>query len=287
MTQPRADASRPLVIKLGGLAVDSPERAGPLLAAIARIHRAAQPGVVLVHGGGKAVDEHLAKLSIQTERREGLRVTGDREIGEVVAVLAGKVNKAVVGALQAAGAAAVGLCLGDGQMTRAQRYAPSGVDLGHVGEVVGGDPRLLRILLAEGFMPVVGPIALDDSGRPLNVNADDAAAAVAGIIRARGLVLLTDVPGVLDEQRALIPSLTAAQVDELIARGVISGGMIPKVRAALRAAQLAAVPTIIASWDDPAAIERIAAGSGAGTRFDPLGPTSDPDAEPRPESSPS
>ncbi len=261
--------NQPVVIKLGGLAVESPERATLLLRAIAEAHRASG-GVVLVHGGGKAVDEHLLRLGIVSERREGLRVTSEREIGEIVSVLAGTVNKSIVGAFLAIDAPAVGMCVGDGGFARCRRISPNGVDIGFVGEVVGGDPRLLRVLLSEGFMPVLSPIGFDDAGHALNINADDAAAGVAAIVGARLLVLLTDVPGVLDEERERIPSLDAERAALLIERGVISGGMIPKVRAALAAAERAGVPTVIAPWNDPAVIGAIVRGECGGTMFEPV-----------------
>lgn len=264
-------ATSPLVIKLGGLAVEDPARASALLSSIAALHNSGER-IVLVHGGGNAVDQHLTRLGIESKRREGLRVTGDTEIAEVVAVLAGKVNKAIVGALQAAlggGAPAVGLCLGDGLTAHARRLAPGGVDIGHVGEVVGGDPRLLRILLAERFLPVISPIAMDEHGAALNINGDDAAAAVASILGARLLVLLTDVPGVLDASKQPIAQLSHDDALRLIENGVISGGMVPKVRAALRAADRSGIPTIIASWNDTGSIAALASGKPVGTRFTP------------------
>ncbi|MBL8747049.1 MAG: acetylglutamate kinase [Phycisphaerae bacterium] len=259
---------RPIVIKLGGLAVESPERATPLLSAIAAAHRE-RGGVVVVHGGGKAVDDHLSALGIVSVRREGLRVTGEREIGEIVAVLAGKVNKSIVGAMISIGAPAVGLCLGDGGFARATRITPGGMDIGFVGEVTGGDPRLARVLLDEGFMPVFSPIGFDESGRALNINGDDAAAGVASIIGARLLVLLTDVAGVLDGDGRLVESLDAAGAESLIESGVVTGGMIPKVRAALGAAARAGVSAVIASWNQPDVLVALARGEVRGTRFKP------------------
>lgn len=275
----------PIVLKLGGLAVEDPPRASPLLRAIVEAHRESPGGVILVHGGGAAVDAHLARLGIVSERREGLRVTTDAEIGEVVAVLAGRVNKAIVGALNALDGRAVGLALGDGGFVRARKVVPQSSeeadsessksrilappDLGRVGEVVGGDPNLLRILLAEGFMPVLAPIAFDEAGAPLNINADDAAAAVAAVVGARLLVLLTDVPGVLDASKRLIHELDAPRAGSLIATGVITGGMIPKVRSAARAAERAGIPAVIASWDEPGAIAPLLRGEPIGTRLTP------------------
>lgn len=255
----------PIVIKLGGLAVEDPQRAGPLLDALAALHRDAPGRVVIVHGGGKQVDEHLARLGIVSERREGLRVTSDAEIAEVAAVLAGKVNKALASALLARGVRAAGMCIGDGATCLAERHAPRGVDLGRVGRVTGGDASMLRAILAAGVMPVLAPIAYDASGGLLNINGDDAASGVARVLGAGLLVLLTDVPGVLNERREVINSLDAAQIDALIASGVITGGMIPKVRAALDASRTSGAATLIASWNDPCAIRALAASTPTGT----------------------
>lgn len=269
-TQASDHATGPLVIKLGGLAVEAPARAEPLLRALAELHARHESGVVVVHGGGKAVDEHLARLGIVSQRREGLRVTSEAEIHEVAAVLAGRVNKALSAALVAMGAPAVGLCLGDGAVTVAERHAPGGVDLGRVGTITDGDERLLRTLLRERFLPVFAPISYDRAGGLLNINGDDAAAGVARVCRASLLVLLTDVPGVLDENKRLIPALDDASVERLIASGVIHGGMIPKVRAAIDAARRCGAPALIASWNDAGAIANLSSHSPRGTLIRPV-----------------
>jgi len=259
----------PVVIKLGGLAVEEPKQATALLRAIIELHRAEPAGVIIVHGGGKAVDDHLSRLGMEPRKEAGLRVTPDNQIGEVVAVLAGKVNKAIVGAVQALGTPAVGLCIGDGLIARAKPLIVPGADLGRVGRVDGGDPSLLRLLLAEGFMPILSPVGMDESGHALNVNADDAAAAVAAIAGARLLVLLTNVPGVLDANKKTITELNGPEIDSLISAGTVNGGMIPKVRAALRAATIARAPALIASWDQPADLVRLTSGATVGTKVLP------------------
>jgi acetylglutamate kinase len=258
-----------MVIKLGGVAVEDPTRAGPLLRALAGLHASHASGVIIVHGGGKAVDEHLARLGVVSERRDGLRVTSDAEIGEVAGVLAGKVNKGLAAALTAMGVRAVGLCLGDGAACAAARHTPGGVDLGRVGRITGGDGALLRALLRDGFLPVIAPIAYDSAGGLLNINGDDAAAGVARTVGASLLVLLTDVTGVLDERKQLIPTLDEASIDRLIASGVISGGMIPKVRAALEAARSSGAPALIASWNDAGAIANLSSLAPRGTLIRP------------------
>jgi acetylglutamate kinase len=255
----------PLIIKIGGAGADEPFSAGPLWEALAEAHRVLAGRVLLVHGGGRAVDAHLERLGFKTDRRDGIRITPEDQIGEIVAVLAGRVNKALVGAIQTYGLRAVGLCLGDGRAIRTAKATQYAFDPGRVGAVTGGDAALLSLLMTAGFLPVLSSIGLDDAGRFLNVNADDGAAGLAAALHARGLVLLTDVPGILDEHKQLIPRITPAEITRLVERGVISGGMIPKATAAARAAAAAGAPATIASWNNPTDLIRIARGEPAGT----------------------
>ena len=169
-------------------------------------------------------------------------------------MLAGSAHVRLLGILAAQGARVVGLTLSDGGLCECRHTTRYAFDAGEVGEITGGDGTVARTLLAAGFMPVVNSIGLSAKGEPLNVNADEAACAIARVVGAAGIVLLTDVPGVLDQTKALIAELDAARIDELIADGTISGGMIPKVRNALDAANQAGCPATIASWRDPAAI---------------------------------
>jgi acetylglutamate kinase len=259
--------SRPLVVKIGGAGVDDPSAMTDLWRAIAETHRILRGQLVLVHGGGRAVDEQLQRLGMTTNRRDGIRITPPDHVDQIAGVLAGRINKLLVGALQRHQIRAAGLCLGDGAAIRTAPALGLGFDAGRVGEVVGGDGALLRLMLLEGILPVLCSIGLDDGGRLLNVNADDAAAGVARILHARALVLLTDVPGIRNEHGDTIPSLSAPAVEELIARGVIAGGMIPKARAAAAAAKTAAAPAIIASFNAPQDLVALARGTGAGTRI--------------------
>ncbi len=236
-----SEVARPIVVKLGGALLDRPESSPALFAAIARLHRARPGGVIIVHGGGAAVDRHLAAL-------------------------AGAMNTRLVGVLRAAGLPAVGLSLGAAEI-ECRKTSAFSFDPGRVGEVVGGRGRLLSVLLDEGFVPVLSSIGLDAEGAMLNVNADEAAAGVARVIAAAELVLLTDVAGVLDADGVLLPRLDGAAIEHGIAAGWISGGMIAKVRGAAAAARSAATPVRIASWSDPAPILALAEGSrgSAGT----------------------
>lgn len=257
----------PLVVKVGGATL---ERAGSLWRDVVALHASrggTTRGVVLVHGGGNAVDRHLERLGMATLRVEGLRVTPPEQVEEIAGVLAGRTNKHAVGSLAGAGARAVGVCLGDGGAWGIPtRVMSRGVDLGRVGEVSPAGPgsgTLLMHLLAGGFLPVVCSIGLDEDGGFLNVNADDAAAGVASAVGAEALVLVTDVPGVLDARGAVIPTLDEAGIDRAVASGVIHGGMVPKVRAALARATASGRPVIITNADGLGAWS---AGKPAGTR---------------------
>jgi acetylglutamate kinase len=266
------ERSGPLLIKLGGAAIDQAEQHGALFRALCELHRAANgngEGVVLIHGGGKAVDRRLERLGLISERRDGIRITPPEHIDEVVAGLAGSVNKQVVGEIQRCGVPAVGLCLGDGFTAKSFKATGYKFDPGRVGEIRGGNPRLIHLLLSAGYMPVLCSIGLDEHGQPLNINADDAAAGLACLLDCRGLVLLTDVAGVLDAQGQVITEMTSQEVEQRIASGEIQGGMIPKVRGAMQVAQASRAPVIITSWHDPAALLRLGDGESVGTRILP------------------
>jgi len=224
---------------------------------------------VLIHGGGKAVDRRLDRLGLVSERRDGIRITPPEHIDEVVAGLAGSVNKQVVGHIQRHGVPAVGLCLGDGFIAHSFKATGYKFDPGRVGESRGGNPELIHLLLGNGFMPVLCSIGLDEQGLPLNINADDAAAGLACLLECRGLVLLTDVNGVLDAHGTLIDELSPEQVEQNIAGGAITGGMIPKVRGAMQAAQASRAPVTIASWNDPQGLMGLVHGQSVGTRVLP------------------
>jgi len=259
--------SAPFVIKLGGALMDSPSALAAVAQQIALMH-AAQPGcVVVVHGGGKAVDRQLAALGMTTERRDGIRITPPDQVLQISGVLSGQVNAQLVACMIAAGACACGLRLSDTGLANCERATHFGFDPGCVGSIHGGDPRGLAALLAAGVLPVISSIGTSSSGELLNVNADDAAAAVATILRARGLVFLTDVPGVLDAQRSIIPNLDAAAIERLILDGTVTGGMIPKVRGALDTAASTGVAVTIAGWNDPSALSNLLTGGVAGTRI--------------------
>jgi acetylglutamate kinase len=268
-------SSGPLIIKIGGAGVDDPFAAFSLALwqALKQAHQILKGQLVLIHGGGRAVDQHLDKLGIKTDRREGIRITPPDIMPEITAVLAGRVNKALIGAIQTTGLPAVGLSLGDGlgSITSA-RSTDYKFDPGQVGKITGGDGRILSTLMAAGYLPVLCSIGLDAKGQTVNINADDAAAGIARITRARNVVLLTDVPGILDKAKKPIPRIDSQGVASLIADGTISGGMIPKAKAALAAANVAGTPATIASWNNPHDLVRLAQGELIGTQVVPSAP---------------
>jgi acetylglutamate kinase len=223
-----------LVAKIGGSTLGAHDTTLEDVVALQR--RGLRP--VVVHGGGALISDWLKLHDVPTRFERGLRVTDERTLEVVVAVLAGLVNKGLVAALAAAGGRAVGLSGADGGLLKARLLDEK---LGFVGEVTEVDARPLLDLLDGGFVPVVAPVAVEwrdgePTGQLLNVNADTAAGAVAAALAARWLVFLTDVPGIRDEEGQTIAGLTAARASALTEAGVVQGGMIPKVEACLRAA---------------------------------------------------
>jgi acetylglutamate kinase len=196
---------------------------------------------IVVHGGGPQIDEKLRALGVESERIDGLRVTDDRTMEVVEMVLGGSTNQEIVSLICNHGGRAVGLTGRDDRLVVAERAGElvtrSGkrVDAGRVGKIVSVDPTVVRKLIEGGFIPVIAPIAVDDRGQSLNVNADTVAGAIAEALPARKLVLMTDTSGVRDQSGEFVSSLEAGRARELIASGVIEGGMIPKIECALHA----------------------------------------------------
>jgi len=192
---------------------------------------------VVVHGGGPQIEQMLAKLGKKGEFVQGMRVT-DLETLDIVEMVLGKVNKEVVELINQAGGKAVGLTGQDGASIRAKKMLlPSNEDLGQVGEIESIDPAVIEALEKGGFIPVVAPIGTGADGTTYNINADLVAGKLAEILRAEKLVVLTNTPGVLDKNGKLLTGLTPRRIDDLVAKGVISGGMLPKIGSALDAAR--------------------------------------------------
>ncbi len=227
-----------VVVKYGGHAMGDETLAAQFGRDIALLK---QVGVnpVVVHGGGPQINAMLERLAIPSHFVDGLRVTDASMVEVVEMVLAGTVNKHIAGLINIAGALAVGICGKDGGLIRARKltrtvrdpgsHIERALDLGFVGEPESVDVRVIHALTGAGLIPVIAPVAMGEDGQTYNINADTVAGAVAGALGAQRLLMLTDVAGVLDADRQLIPDMTVAEVEAGIASGMISGGMIPKV----------------------------------------------------------
>ena len=200
---------------------------------------------VVVHGGGPQIEDMLTRLGKKGEFVQGMRVT-DRETLDIVEMVLGKVNKELVELINQAGGKAVGLTGQDGSLIRAKKMllpaskdnaANGSVDLGQVGEIESIDPAVIEALEKGGFVPVVAPIGTGADGTTYNINADRVAGKLAEILRAEKLVVLTNTPGVLDKNGKLLTGLTPRKIDDLVTKGVISGGMLPKIGSAVDAAR--------------------------------------------------
>lgn len=231
---------RTVVIKYGGHAMIDQTLAHSFARDVV-LMRYVGINVVVVHGGGPQIDQELATLGVVSERIDGLRVTDERTMEVVQMVLGGRVNPGIVALVNEHGGKAVGLnghddcCIRADRVSEMRTKAGRMVDPGRVGAVREVRPKLIQSLILERFIPVIAPIAVDDEGRSLNVNADTVAGAVASALDAEKLVLMTDIEGVKGADGHLIPSLTPDDIDRLKSEGVISGGMIPKVECALDA----------------------------------------------------
>lgn len=253
-----------VVIKLGGAVMEQAEPALNLFKAVAQL-QAQGTGVVLVHGGGIFVEQQMKAQNLVSEKLHGLRVTPDEHMPVVVGALAGYANKLLVSYARQQGVNATGISLADGGITQAKELNP---ELGAVGVCEPGEPALLEALINAGFVPVISSIALSPEARLLNVNGDDAATVIAQLLGA-DLVLLSDVDGVLDGEKKLIPLLDEAGIEQLVTEGVITDGMIPKTRAALATARSLNRPIAVANWRYPERIAELLQGAPVGTRILP------------------
>ncbi len=222
----RRHAGATFVIKYGGHAMGEEHLARDFAKDVVLLK---QVGInpVVVHGGGPQIKAMLARLGIESRFEAGLRVTDAATVEVVEMVLAGKINKEIVAAIQDAGGKAMGLSGKDGRLIQARQLSP---DLGFVGEPERVDRGVLDVLVQSEFIPIIAPIGFGLNGETYNINADTAAGAVAAALQARRLLMLTDVQGVLDDDKTLMPWLTLDEAERLIAGGTIAGGMIPKVR---------------------------------------------------------
>jgi acetylglutamate kinase len=252
-----------IVVKFGGNAMVDPQ----LHESFARdvvLMKLVGMNPVVVHGGGPQIGALLAKLNMQTEFVEGMRVTDSETMEVVEMVLGGSVNKEIVSSINRNGGKAIGVTGKDGQMIKARkltvnRYSSERdvaeiVDMGHVGEVDQIDVEVLQVILGSNFIPVIAPIGVGDDGTTYNINADLVAGKLAEVMNAEKLMLLTNVAGLLDKNGHILTGLTTEQVDALIADGTISGGMLPKIRCALDAVKFGVTSAHIVDGRVPHAV---------------------------------
>lgn len=242
------------VVKVGGNEIDDPTFLAGLSSAVATF----DGPIVLVHGGGREISAALDREQLPVSFIEGLRVTSPEAMAIMQQVVCGTINKRVVARLLAAGVRAIGLSGIDLALLRCRPYRPNGADLGRVGIVTDVDASALRTMLNQGWLPVFAPVALGlDDGLSYNINADMVAQAIAAVLEGAELLFISNVPGVILNDR-VVPELDVATTDAAIASGAISGGMVPKVRAALQA---------LAAGAHSARITNLAGFHTGGTRF--------------------
>lgn len=252
-----------LVVKIGGATLGSHDTT---IEDIVELQKRGKP-LVVVHGGGKVITDWLTRLGVKTRFVRGERVTDEASLEVVVAVLGGLVNKEIVAEINNLGGRAVGITGADGAFVQGK---VRDAQMGYVGEIVKINLDVVKALMGKGFVPVVAPIGLyyfdRDARAPqlLNINADIMAGEIASTIGAEKLVFLTDVTGILDSTGALLPELGTAEAEALITSGVASAGMIPKVKACLRALAGNAISCII-DGRQPHALLRELEGHNSGT----------------------
>lgn len=261
------------LIKIGGSLLDAPSLRSDIAGQIAAVAKAGV-AVTVVHGGGKQMTQFLEERGIRSTFVGGLRVTTEETIDAVLKVLAGTVNTQLVAALNAAGAKAVGLTGIDANLAIAERFD---AQLGFVGKVVSSDTHVLKALAHASLVPVVACVAGGAHGEIFNVNGDWMAVAIASSWEANRLVFLTDVPGVMGEDKTIIPTLTIAECEGLMQSGVATGGMQAKLTAAVEAVANGVHEVRIVKGSDESIIRRIFDGEETGTRIiarhtDPLLP---------------
>lgn len=229
-------SSKIIVIKYGGSAMEDAQLKKSVIQDIALLKSIGfQP--VIIHGGGKEISRWLGKVGKEARFAQGLRIT-DEETLEIAQMVLNKINKDLVGYMEGYGVRSVGISGKDGKTLRAEKKLVDGLDLGFVGEVEEVDTGLILGLLEEGFVPVVCPIGMDSCGQDYNINADDAAYALASALKAEKLVFLSDIEGIyrnLADKSSLITILPTSQARELLDSGGISGGMLPKLQNCLKA----------------------------------------------------
>jgi len=227
-------AGRTMVIKYGGAAMKDGSLKDKVIRDIVFLESVGVRPVV-VHGGGPEINSWLSKLGIEPQFKNGLRVTDAQTMDVVEMVLVGRVNKELVALIHRAGGLAVGLCGKDGNLITARPVDQENV--GFVGEVASVDPKLVKSIVESGYVPVISSVAADETGQAHNINADTVAGEIAAALDAEKLILLTDTPGILEDYKdpsTLLYKLDIQEARDLIAKGIVGGGMIPKVQCCVR-----------------------------------------------------
>ena len=228
-----------IVIKYGGNAMVNEDLTRKILEDVTLL-KYVGINPILVHGGGPEINAMLSRVGVHSEFHNGLRITDDATMEIVQMVLAGKLNKNIAAQIGTLGGKAIGLCGKDAGLIQVTKKPPlpDGVDLGHVGDIVKVNTKLLNALCADEYIPVISTVGVDAAGESYNINADTAASAIATALKAEKLMFLTDVDGIrMDpaDPRTLISAISVSEIEELISSGVITGGMIPKVQGCVSA----------------------------------------------------
>jgi acetylglutamate kinase len=261
--------NKTVVVKYGGNAMTNDELKQAVMSDIVLLSLVGVR-VVLVHGGGPEINDMLNRLGIESKFIGGLRYTDKDTIDIVKMVLAGKVNKELVGLLTEHKGTALGMCGIDGSMLKAERINGE-VDLGYVGDIVKVNTKPITDALDNGYIPVIATVAVDEFGDTLNVNADTAASRIAAELSAENLILMTDIAGLLrdkDDPETLIPSVNVSEVPFMKRQGIISGGMIPKIDCCVEAVRRGVKKTSIIDGRIPHSILiELLSNEGIGTQF--------------------
>ncbi len=247
-----------IVVKMGGSTMDSDQTVLQDVALLSRLGI----NLVVVHGGGPEISEWMRRVDKKPQFVEGLRVTDQETLDIATMVLRGKVNAELVARLNGMGIRAVGLCGADAALFQASQRDPR---LGYVGDVTRVDLRLMTLLTAQGYLPIVAPIGLGEGGVLLNINGDTAAGELAAALSAEKLIFFTDVPGIEDKDGKLRAQLTVPEAEDLISSGAVTGGMIPKVRACVKALTTVSRTHIIDGRVPHALIRELFTDTGVGT----------------------
>jgi acetylglutamate kinase len=230
-----------VVIKYGGNAMTSPELVRSIMQDITLLKYVGVNPVV-VHGGGPEINKMLSVMNIQSKFHNGLRITDEDTVEVVQMVLTGKINKDIVSQLNVLGGKAIGLCGKDCNLIEAEKMEPvNGVDLGLVGKVKKVNSKVLEILAKDEYIPVVAPIGIGPDGETYNINADTVAGEIAAALHAEKLIFLTDINGIYHDPKdptSLISIISVHEIYDLIDKGIISGGMIPKVQGCIKAIEM-------------------------------------------------